>query len=325
MKKPLFIILILLGSLDLLAQYPPPAGQEGTTALHADTSLFVDWAITCEVNRGYLDISIPDSGFASAGESVFATGKADNTIVSLGDRGSAVLTFNLPVSNGPGPDFAIFENGFTDQFLELAFVEVSSNGIDFVRFPSISLTQTISQIEPYGLLDATKLHNLAGKYRAMYGVPFDLDDIEQSTKLNKFAITHVRILSITGSINAAYADYDSQGNIINDPWPTLFPSSGFDLDAVGVINNTSNGSIEYDLNTINIYPNPAGNFLEVQCNLQFTNVDYFLTDISGKILNSGKENAQSKFSIELSNLEPGIYFVKILGKEMAFYQKFIKK
>ncbi len=34
----------------------------------------------------------------------------------------------------------MFENGFADAFLELAFVEVSSNGIDFARFPAVSLT-----------------------------------------------------------------------------------------------------------------------------------------------------------------------------------------
>jgi hypothetical protein len=32
-----------------------------------------------------------------------------------------------------------------------------------------------------------------------------------------------------------YASCDSQGHQINDPWPTPFPTGGFDLDAVGVI------------------------------------------------------------------------------------------
>ena len=33
-----------------------------------------------------------------------------------------------------------------------------------------------------------------------------------------------------------YSRCDSQGHQINDPWPTNFPTGGFDLDAVGVIN-----------------------------------------------------------------------------------------
>jgi hypothetical protein len=45
----------------------------------------------------------------------------------------------------------------------------------------------------------------------------------------------VRIRDVVGSIKPEYATLDSKGNPINDPWPTTFPTGGFDLDAVGVI------------------------------------------------------------------------------------------
>ena len=38
-------------------------------------------------------------------------------------------------------------------------------------------------------------------------------------------------------MNNLYASYDSQGNIINDPFPTPFETGGFDLDAIGVIHS----------------------------------------------------------------------------------------
>jgi hypothetical protein len=41
---------------------------------------------------------------------------------------------------------------------------------------------------------------------------------------------------VIGSTDTALGTKDSKGNIINDPWPTNFASSGFDLDAIGVIN-----------------------------------------------------------------------------------------
>jgi hypothetical protein len=51
----------------------------------------------------------------------------------------------------PGYDFAIFENGFPfgsgSFYLELAFVEVSSDGKHFVRFNAISNTDTTQQID----------------------------------------------------------------------------------------------------------------------------------------------------------------------------------
>ncbi|MFN6048554.1 MAG: T9SS C-terminal target domain-containing protein, partial [Bacteroidota bacterium] len=51
---------------------------------------------------------------------------ASNGVVSLGDGGIATLTFDPPITNGDGFDFAVFENTFLDTFLELAFVEVST-------------------------------------------------------------------------------------------------------------------------------------------------------------------------------------------------------
>ena len=69
--------------------------------------------------------------------------------VSLGDGGTVVLTFPQPIGDVPGPDFAVFENGFkafdNSFFLELAHVEVSSDGVNFYRFPSSSLTPSLSQ------------------------------------------------------------------------------------------------------------------------------------------------------------------------------------
>lgn len=324
-KSHLFIIFIFF-CLTTVAQYPPPAGQEGSTAIHADSSVFIDWASSCEVSRGYMDISQPESGFATYGIDNFATEKADNIPVSLGDGGIAILTFGKSIINGPGPDFVVFENALTDDFLELAFVEVSSNGQDYVRFPSISLTQTFEQIETFGLLDATKLHNLAGKYRVMYGVPFDLSDLDNESKVDKYNITHVRIVSVTGSIDEAYADYDSEGSIINDPWPTLFESSGFDLDAVGVINNSSNGTLDLkNIEIVNIYPNPVENFLHFKFLTGEFHVSYFITDIQNHHILSGDFNKTTSSRIDIESLPAGLYLLFLEFKSAAVMHKFIKK
>jgi hypothetical protein len=132
------------------AQFPPPAGQPGTTAIHKDSSAIRAWATGIEVTRGYINISDPTqthegSNYASFGVPENALGPATGNsvdVVSLGDGGVATLTFARPIKNGSGPDFCVFENAFSDTYLELAFVEVSSDGVRFVRFPAISLTQT---------------------------------------------------------------------------------------------------------------------------------------------------------------------------------------
>jgi hypothetical protein len=226
----------------LAGPYAPAAGQPGSTAIPYDFPGIVAWATSVhELLRGPSDISDPLSPLVNWGIGADALGIADAQddsfpVVSLGDGGRITLKFTQPIGNGPGADFAVFENAIHDSFLELAFVEVSSDGLRYSRFPAISLTPADSQTGSFGLLDTTDIHNLAGKYRRGYGTPFDLGALLPSPFVNINAITHVRILDVVGSIDPAFATFDSLGNIVNDPWPTNFETGGFDLDAVAVLN-----------------------------------------------------------------------------------------
>lgn len=226
--------------------YASAADQPGTTAIAMDSPLFVAWAtVVHELVRGPQDINNPSGDLATYGAASDALGPAQGTVfdtVSLGDGGWVTLGFDQPIRNGAGADFAVFENGFADAFKELAFAEVSSNGVDFFRFAAHSLTQTLTQVGGFGLVDPTDLNNLAGKYAVGYGTPFDLEElVGVSPLLNVDAVTHVRIVDVVGRIDAAPGNpayqpsLDSFGNVVNDPYSTPFPTGGFDLDAVGVI------------------------------------------------------------------------------------------
>jgi hypothetical protein len=322
MNRSLFLLLLIIVVIrfPLIAQYPPAAGQAGSTAIHADSSCIVDWAIHCELTTGFVNISDTNfiagsSNSASYGTGVDAIGKSDNMVVSLGDKGEAVLTFQHPITNGPGFDFVVFENALNDEFLELAFVEVSSNGTDFFRFPAFSLTQTDTQTGSFGTTEATKIHNLAGKYRVMYGTPFDLDDIEDNPLLNKNHITHVKVIDVCGSINPLYASFDFLGNIINDPFPTPFESSGFDLDAVGVIHNTQT-SLTYNTPlTVNLYPNPSDEYICVNLPSQ-ANFEIEIYNAQGILLKKG--NIDNCFTI--NEIPSGLYFTRIISSENLVYR-----
>jgi hypothetical protein len=187
-----------------------------------------------------MNIANPGLGNASFGTADDALGAPTGSgVVSLGDGGSITVTFANPITNGVGNDFAVFENGFLSAgqvYAELGFVEVSSNGTDFFRFASTSLTQTTTQTGGFGTTDPTNIHNLAGQFVAMEGTPFDLGELAGASPLLDInAVTAVRIVDCVGSLNDLFATHDSLGNKINDPWTTPFASSGFDLDAVGVI------------------------------------------------------------------------------------------
>lgn len=222
--------------------FAPPAGMPGSDALAADASVFLQWAVNGVVSRGPTNISSPTSPVTGFGTIADTFGPADSdensffSVVSLGDGGSATLTFAKPIQDVPGPDFAVFENSFQDDFLELAHVEVSSDGVNFHRFPSVSLTPTSLQLGTFGLLDATNLHNLAGKYRGGFGTPFDLAGLKSlHPTLDTNRVTHVRVKDVVGSINPAFGTRDSLGNLINDPFTTDFNTGGFDLDAIGAL------------------------------------------------------------------------------------------
>lgn len=295
-------------SLSILAQghFAPGAGTTGTTAMFKDSSAFVAWAKSGSVLRGKQNIADPSSDTTSVGDISSAFSSPDAAIVSLGDGGEVTLSFDGLIYNGPGPDFAIFENAFSSTFLELAFVEVSSDGINFFRFPAESLTDTSSQVGSFGALDPTNIYNLAGKYQANYGTPFDLEEMKNIQGLDIDAISHIKVIDVVGSINSSYSQRDSKGRKINDPYPTAFASGGFDLDAVGVVYIKGVGLEESIIEEVPVFPNPSSD--RINFPQKWQNAHYQLYSIDGKKI---KESLLDNQSIDVSFLTQGIYQIQL--------------
>lgn len=309
--KHLIRIILLLAYLQGYAQFAGPAGSPNTTAIYKDSSIIISWATECKIVRGWKDMADTTLGKVSLGDSTKALGKADGTgVVSLGDGGYAILTFSTAIADGQGYDFVVFENSFNGTFLELAFVEVSSDGISFFRFPSVYLLQDTLQYDNAANMDCSKINNLAGKYIANYGTSFDLSELAGIPGLDLNNITHVKIIDVVGSIQNNFARYDSQGHKINDPYPTPFASGGFDLDAVGVIHQQPIGITENAFNSIvKIYPNPFTDKIMVEKSF-YENVQLVIYNSEGKKL--FEKIIDSPFeSIDLSMLPGGLYFAII--------------
>jgi hypothetical protein len=178
-----------------------------------------------------------------------ALGQAEGTsfdIVSLGRGGEITLTFVQPITDGEGWDFAVFENSaiFYEEthsgFLELAYVEVSTDGVHFIRFDNVSQTQ--SPLPGFGTIDNTEIHGLAGKYKQGQGTPFELSDLAYkqdvaSGVVDLNNIGFVKIIDIVGDgtdLENRPPGWGENGPIY-DPYPTV-GSAGFDLDGVCVRN-----------------------------------------------------------------------------------------
>lgn len=319
--KRYFYLLLLFSCFNGFAQFAPQVGQTGTTAIHKDSSIIKGWASGCVLNKGWMDISDTSLGKTEVGDETYVPGPAGNGIVSLGDGGSAIVTFNKPIKDGPGWDFAVFENGFIDQtlkpgtaFLELAFVEVSSDGENYFRFPATSFIDTISQLESFEGIDAKQINNFAGKYLANYGTPFDLSELNNILELNTQYITHIKIIDVVGSITPKYTTRESNNRRVNDPWPTPFASGGFDLDAIGVIHQRDDvGVIENNTAMLSCIPNPiqASKIISLSC-VNYTEVIWYNTQ--GEIILQSTQNNELK-----APDKAGIYFVKMRTNEGASF------
>lgn len=193
------------------------------------------------------------------------TAESNAHVVCLGNGGSITYGFETPIADGKGFDFAVFENSFSDNYLELAYVEVSSDGVNFIRFPNFYLDTSIVY-ETNAFVDPRMVYNLASKYDWGNGHGFDLAELkyayeyalyfrEHPNEISDFSeeyideiinifenelidlqnINYVRVVDIYGDGTCN----DSAGNPIYDPIPdsqnTQSGSPGADIRGVGVL------------------------------------------------------------------------------------------
>jgi len=295
MKQIINILLILI-AISTSAQYAPNADEQGSTAISKDSSIISAWA------TGYINYIVGAEVDTTWQHPEKALGKAEGMsgeIVSLGRGGEITFTFSDTIFNVEGADFATFENALNNTFLELAWVEVSQDGINFTRFPNYSLTQ--NSVGSYDGIDATKIMGYCSKYRQGFGTPFDLEDVDLDY------INYVKIIDIIGDGSAL----DSDGNVIYDPYPTS-GSAGVDIDAVAVINQQktdgiSNISIK---SVIRIYPNPAINNVQLIVNKEQLNKTIQVLTTDGKVVKQFNiSNLHT--TINIVDLKKGMYFIKI--------------
>ncbi len=226
MKKTVLFAGLLLYAATMCAQFDGAVGTEGCRAVGISDSRIQSWAFGVRVKKGFT--SPNGTTKVSYGTPDMAQGVPDGTTttaISLGYGGEALITFDRPIYDGAGADFAVFENGYGSTFLELAFVEVSSDGEHFFRFAATSLSSGTNDVQ------AQYYNNLAGKYEVGYGTPFDLSDLEDDALLDKNNIRFVRLIDVNEGV-----DTDAQGNVIYDSPGAGSYSAGFDLTGVAVLN-----------------------------------------------------------------------------------------
>jgi hypothetical protein len=324
MKNKILIVALLICKISF-AQFDPQVGFGSTKAIYKDSSIIKSWANSCKVKRGYQNYLDTSLGKASVGSEFYGTLAADGYVISLGDSGIAILQFDNPISDKEGSDFCVFENGFIvndtkgESHAELAFVEVSSDGIIYHRFPAQCLLDSNVQKGNFDGSAVSQIDGLAGKYISGYGTSFDLNIFASLSSINVLKITHVRIIDVVGNKDAENPARDKNGRKIIDPWPTPFASSGFDLDAVGVINQLYTTNIfQAKYFPFSLYPNPVniGDKIVIE---NLNNASLTLSNLQGKKM--FEEKLLNKIEINTNYMPAGIYIVTILQENQIYHQK----
>jgi hypothetical protein len=200
-----------------------------------------------------------DTSAALGGPTGGGLQQGSTNVLNLGVGGSLTLGFDdgatpRGIRDQAGADFIVFENAFyaggvtTASMAELVFVEVSSNGADFVRFPVTSLTA--DPVGAFGMIDPANVSGFAGVHPVLANVEsntidpfdpaaaggdaFDLSVLATNPSVASGAVDlqnvrFVRLIDVFGDGSlldgAARPIYDATGS----------GNGGADIDSVSVI------------------------------------------------------------------------------------------
>lgn len=120
-----------------------------------------------------------------------------------------------------------------------------------------------------------------------------------------------------GGIFHGYVN-ECNSSILNSTYKNTYATSG-------VLKNAANSSVDISTGTkTKIYPNPVENMVDVILPDQAEIVHIYVYDVQGRTLLSTKKHS-SNFSVDLSNLNSGIYLMKINADGVIEDHTIIKK
>lgn len=189
----------------------------------------------------------------------------------LGVGGSLTLGFASPIVDGPGADFVAFENGLMfggGLFTEVAAVEISTDGVNFARFPTRYVGPQAPQ-PAFGTLPLGTFSGLVGATPIVTNVVtntidprdlprgggdgFDLADVANDPLVvagvvDLTAVHFVRLVDVPAGLvqdSAGAAIFDNGGN-----------TGSADIDAVAVVRDATD--VVADAPIVDVRVNGAG-------------------------------------------------------------------
>jgi hypothetical protein len=178
-------------------------------------------------------------------------------IVVLGVGGSLTLGFDVTIIDGPGADFTVSENSFVFSggvFAEVGLVEVSTDGVNFARFPT-RYAGSVGPLPPFGVSPMGTFSGMTGGLPVLANVvtntisPFDpVVSGGDSFDLAELA-NHPLVTSNLVDLDAIHfvRIVDAQEGVFSDSFGALIwdhggANSSVDIDAVTALHYVGDAS-----------------------------------------------------------------------------------
>jgi plastocyanin len=102
-------------------------------------------------------------------------------------------------------------------------------------------------------------------------------------------------------------------------WYVCQPHASLGMKGIIIVSISTGIPESQSQMNISVYPNPASDFITVKTNSGFQSSPYFITDLAGRQVLSGKLNSEENF-IEISKFEKGIYLFQVAGQRRRSFK-----
>ncbi|MCF6349537.1 MAG: FG-GAP-like repeat-containing protein [Flavobacteriaceae bacterium] len=284
-------------------------------------------------NDGFMDVMVG----ASWGENEFMRNNGDGTFTNI-TAGSGFDTFDITSHEYIAKDFN--NDGYID-VLASGYIMKNNGDMTFTQIANDVGQGAVGDVDNDGFLDVftdgvVKVNDgTVGNWLKVnaVGVESNIDGIGARVEITSALGTQIR--DIRSGIGFQYmssltAHFGIGDDTAIESVTIYWPSGNIDIINDPAINSTLNIteesvplSINEDLlNNVSLYPNPVTNELQINTNLDLENSIIAIFDIQGKkVYNSYFIDNK----INVSNLETGIYFLRIIQNDKKLNLKFIKK
>lgn len=227
-----------------------------------------------------------------------------------------VVVNELVASNKEGSGISDEKGQFED------WIEIYNNTNRDINLTGYYLSDDKSKINKWAFNDGTIIK--AGAYLIVWA---DEDSSEGVLHANFKLSKSGESLYLTNGSNVyvdsltfpSLSDLESYSRIPNGTGTFVKKSSTFRAD------NDKPVSTQDDIaHLFTLYPNPTTLQLYLQMPSIFDLTDLKVTDMSGKLAPFTYTASQNTIDIEVSNMNPGVYFLHLQGKEQAVVLKFVK-